>query len=165
MPQPKKTHCVRGHELTPENTVPSGKGGRTCRQCKYMRTRKWLTKKYAQTKICKRCGVEQPREKFGHNGRSVVCSDCPPWTSRDYMLDRKYRLSMGLSLREVEELVAAQGGVCEMCKKMIKGLRHVDHDHSTGKYRGVLCARCNTALPYIEDETFGIMAREYLNSR
>ncbi len=28
-----KTHCVRGHEFTPENTYPRGDGGRDCREC------------------------------------------------------------------------------------------------------------------------------------
>lgn len=34
MPRPKLTHCVRGHEYTPENTYPWPNGkGRTCRAC------------------------------------------------------------------------------------------------------------------------------------
>jgi hypothetical protein len=33
------THCIRGHEFTPENTAPNGKG-RTCRTCRRERTRK-----------------------------------------------------------------------------------------------------------------------------
>lgn len=33
------THCSRGHELTPENTARSGKGGRDCRTCKAARDR------------------------------------------------------------------------------------------------------------------------------
>lgn len=29
----KKTHCVRGHEYTPENTLPNGNRGRKCKAC------------------------------------------------------------------------------------------------------------------------------------
>lgn len=35
-----KTHCVKGHEFTPENTVRNGKYGRTCLTCKRERARK-----------------------------------------------------------------------------------------------------------------------------
>jgi hypothetical protein len=30
----RKTHCVRGHEFTPENTRPRPEGGRRCRECR-----------------------------------------------------------------------------------------------------------------------------------
>lgn len=33
-PNAEKTHCVRGHEYSPENTQISPKGGRTCRSCR-----------------------------------------------------------------------------------------------------------------------------------
>ena len=33
-PRPKRTHCKRGHEFTPENTIAYGNGTRTCRECR-----------------------------------------------------------------------------------------------------------------------------------
>jgi hypothetical protein len=48
------------------------------------------------------------------------------------------------------DTLAAQGGGCAACGKKEPGGRgkyfHVDHDHQTGKIRGLLCHECNTAL-------------------
>lgn len=33
----KKTHCIRGHEFTPENILPDNKGNRRCKTCKKLR--------------------------------------------------------------------------------------------------------------------------------
>ena len=43
----------------------------------------------------------------------------------------------------VDELVALQP-VCEVCGSTER--IHIDHDHETGNFRGVLCGGCNTAL-------------------
>src|SRR3989442_7637556 len=46
------------------------------------------------------------------------------------------------------EMVRAKGGGCAICGNPPKTRRlHVDHDHRTGKIRGLLCHRCNRALP------------------
>ena len=43
-----------------------------------------------------------------------------------------------------EALLTAQGGVCAICGKPPKTRRlHVDHDHQTGRVRGLLCFTCN----------------------
>lgn len=50
-----------------------------------------------------------------------------------------------------------QGGRCAGCRTDDPGFREgsmwpVDHDHSTGKLRGLLCHRCNTALGLLDDD-------------
>lgn len=44
-------------------------------------------------------------------------------------------------------LLAEQGGHCALCPSTPKNRRlHADHDHKTGRVRGLLCHRCNRAL-------------------
>jgi hypothetical protein len=52
----------------------------------------------------------------------------------------------------------AQGGVCAICGSPPPETRplHLDHDHTTGEARGLLCARCNTMLTYFGDSAEGL---------
>jgi len=55
---------------------------------------------------------------------------------------------LGVTDEAYEALLDAQGGGCAICGAKPKTRRlHVDHDHATGKVRGLLCHRCNRALP------------------
>jgi len=75
----------------------------------------------------------------------------------------KRRKRLGLSLEDYDALLVAQGGGCAICGTTPKSRRlHVDHDHKTGKVRGLLCMRCNRALPTWVDVTWLFLAREYL---
>ncbi|WP_374580593.1 endonuclease VII domain-containing protein [Sphingomonas sp. J344] len=61
----------------------------------------------------------------------------------------------GLSLTDFHDLLEAQGGVCAICSEpeQVKDGRSlaVDHDHSTGEVRGLLCQKCNTGLGKFRD--------------
>lgn len=66
----------------------------------------------------------------------------------------------GITPERFEELVSQQGGVCKICKK-IPIYFCIDHDHITGKIRGLLCKNCNVGLGYIEKEGFLEKALQY----
>lgn len=66
---------------------------------------------------------------------------------------RKY----GITPAEYAAMLAVQQGVCAICEQpelsSIKGTPRslsVDHDHATGRIRGLLCTRCNSMLGYLE---------------
>lgn len=55
---------------------------------------------------------------------------------------------LGVTDAEYARLLGAQDGHCAICQATPRTRRlHVDHDHRTGEVRGLLCHRCNRALP------------------
>jgi hypothetical protein len=80
-------------------------------------------------------------------------------TLRQWNLATKY----GMSPEQFDELLLSQGNVCAICSNRRKSMC-VDHDHSTGEVRGILCRRCNAMLGQISDDV-SVLARaiEYLN--
>lgn len=71
---------------------------------------------------------------------------------------RKQKLAKyGLTPEGYQELLDAQGGACAICgatENTRKGSDnfHVDHDHRTGRVRGLLCHHCNVALGMVDDD-------------
>src|SRR3989304_573545 len=59
----------------------------------------------------------------------------------------------GLSVDGYNAILKAQGGACAICKKPPKKRRlNVDHNHKTGRIRGLLCFRCNYGLGWFQDD-------------
>lgn len=60
----------------------------------------------------------------------------------------------GITPLEYQTLLTAQGGVCKICAKVesLKGGLRVDHDHKTGRIRGLLCNSCNNGLGRFKDD-------------
>jgi len=56
----------------------------------------------------------------------------------------------GISIEQYEVIWKESRGVCLICKSDIRPV--VDHNHDTGEVRGILCARCNTALGMMDDD-------------
>lgn len=72
---------------------------------------------------------------------------------REQQQDSAFRKLYGMSLENYQSLLKEQGGVCAICGGTNKNghALSVDHDHETGKVRGLLCRNCNYALGYIGD--------------
>ena len=83
--------------------------------------------------------------------------DKNPEKVRWWWLKSKY----GLSREQYEALLASQGGTCALCnsRKLV-----VDHDHETGKVRGLLCSKHNIGLGQFDDSAQELLkAVEYLS--
>jgi len=66
---------------------------------------------------------------------------------------RNLKNNYGITVEYYKELFIQQGGECAICRKPQSEFNyplHVDHDHQTGKVRGLLCSGCNTGLGHFE---------------
>lgn len=80
----------------------------------------------------------------------------------------RWLMQYALSVQEYDEFLAIQGGTCAICRNPPDGkygkYLFVDHDHNTGKVRGLLCQSCNFLLGYAKDSTETLLrAIEYLS--
>ena len=70
--------------------------------------------------------------------------------------DRKYRhlqYTYNITIEEYNKLLENQNNKCLICDRDINELAFnlcVDHDHKTGKIRGLICRKCNGALGWYE---------------
>ena len=82
--------------------------------------------------------------------------------------NRQLLNNYGITLEDKNTMVKEQHHKCLICKNKFISSRdtHVDHCHSTGKIRGILCRNCNAMLGGSRDDV-EILANgiKYLNTR
>ena len=109
---------------------------------------------------CKAC----TRRRAAKNGwqrkvreRSKVDDRDENWDRSEYRAERFARY--GLTEATYFDLLKAQGGKCAICDTDKPGGQgknrpsgwHIDHDHKTGRVRGLLCHKCNVGLGHFQD--------------
>lgn len=121
---------------------------------------KWVLK-------CNACHDEH--EQSGRDiQRNSAPKKCPKYKPSNWSgLEREdaiMRRIYGISLKDFDALLEFQGGGCAICAKPIDAMRrrmNVDHDHKTGKVRGILCSGCNTGLGHLGDNVEGLKRALY----
>lgn len=103
-----------------------------CRQC-YRTTPEFAAARHAY--------YVTHKEQFREHGRKHAKSG------------RRAASLYGMNPATYRRMVEGQGGLCWLCgrKPGVKGLG-VDHNHTTGKVRALLCARCNMGLGALRDD-------------
>jgi len=87
-------------------------------------------------------------------------SDANQAHRRNYNLEKNY----GITSEEYNRLLEAQAGVCAICKQPPNEAQKramylsVDHCHTTGRIRGLLCISCNSAIGLLK-ESAELMAK------
>lgn len=96
--------------------------------------------------LCNRCYKQQNPPSI-EKRRAYYKS----WANRIPYQRAKALEKYGLSIVEYDGMLAAQDGVCAICKtpQATKPL-FVDHSHTTGRVRALLCNRCNLFVGYME---------------
>jgi len=125
-----------------------------------------LREKLAKAKksFCPKCNKIKKIKEFYQDkstawGWSTYCKLCISMLSKSKRSRYKDRLSnsylnklYGISLKEYNEILLSQNGVCDICKNE-NGAKKlgVDHCHRTGNIRGLLCDSCNKGLGMFRD--------------
>lgn len=118
------------------------------------------------TKTCTQCNIEKSLSDFykRKNRSSGYLSECKDCTKKrntkryrenpDEVNDKRAAKIYGISYDQVVSMREQAGGYCQICGR--EGIKHhsrlvIDHCHSTGKVRGLICSKCNTILGYCDD--------------
>lgn len=127
--------------------------------------RKEATRNYAKTERCK-----ATRKTYNERVKSdPLLRERVRVVGRAYWhksnLAKKRRVSKhGMSIDEFDALYIKQEKRCAICEKTLEERGAcIDHCHSTGKVRGLLCANCNAGLGFFQDSQASLLsAVEYL---
>lgn len=107
----------------------------------------------SDTKLCRKCLEVLPMtffniKKGSSDGYQWHCKECSKELTRVFKRKKLY----GVTPDYYELMLLNQNGRCAICKTDNWGTTpHVDHCHTTGKVRGLLCHKCNTGIGLLND--------------
>lgn len=117
-------------------------------------------------KICNGCKRVKALEEFhfhplGIKGRATRCKLCNADAQREHRRLKGYgaqiKYKYGITLENLELLKQRQNNKCATCGNEFDSLPRrlskpvIDHCHTSGKIRGILCHPCNVALGMVKD--------------
>ena len=127
-------------------------------------------------KTCSRCKKDFPatNDFFHKKGNRLHsrCKECCRLRNKNpkriaYTKNRDLMRLYGITTDKYNKMFSDQNGCCAICETHICSTGRslaVDHDHETGKVRGLLCSNCNTALGKFKDNKLILQkAIDYLN--
>ncbi len=112
--------------------------------------------KYGRANLCKPCAVKKTlTNKAKRPPRTEEEAITCKATKRKWHLKKTY----GITPEDFDRMMWEQEGTCKICKvppyhakNAFREFLVIDHDHSTGEVRGLLCMCCNTALGQFNDD-------------
>lgn len=107
---------------------------------KYLEKEKARRKKYVKTAAGK-----ESRKRAEKNWKHS-------WKGKEYRADAQIRKLYGITLSDKRVMYINQDYRCKLCRFPIEfKIAHIDHDHKTGRIRGILCSKCNNGLGFFGD--------------
>lgn len=125
-------------------------------------------------KACSRCkrikfAVFFTKDRSRPDGLDKLCIDCKKIENSrthpkgSYVSDKNLWDMYRLKREDWHKILDSQHGVCAICGNLSLKMG-IDHCHSTGRVRGILCSWCNAMLSGIECPGFVERAQSYLKS-
>lgn len=121
------------------------------------------------TRNCSKCKIEFTIK----NKTQYLCKPCNSKAASDWIKKNPKRFyararlnKYKINLEEYQSMLDSQDHKCKACSVDLEPGRgtHIDHDHQTGKIRGILCRHCNLALGHVKDDPKILQALiDYLN--
>lgn len=114
----------------------------------------WRARRAAGLRHCFRCRAWHPIEMFSIDksraqGRTASCKACTSLASTA----SRY----GMSIAKLRDLLVRSEGRCQLCRREADKLV-VDHNHDTGRVRGILCSSCNVGMGLFGDDPAAMRA-------
>ena len=117
-------------------------------------------------KTCARCHFPRPFSDFhrdctSKDGHKSYCKPCNEIYRVEYrkryptrQRSSRLKYDYGITVEQYDAMLKKQNHVCAICNTFPPGKRlAVDHNHETGKIRGLLCANCNAGLGWFKENT------------
>jgi hypothetical protein len=121
-----------------------------------------------ESRTCTKCNIvkdscEFHKKKTGSYGIDTICVICKNAYGREYAKKRcKKAIKNGwlkshynITLEDYNKLLKMQNNCCAICslnQSENKKAFAVDHNHKTGKVRGLLCSLCNQGIGFLKDD-------------
>jgi hypothetical protein len=130
-----------------------------CNTCKestslsdYSTDRSQKNGKARRCRACTAVATQAFRDRNRDRVRQEANARALEWRKTDAYHDQRIRRMYGITLEQYRAEVRSTGGKCPICRMVdLPATRpakhaHIDHCHRTGKFRGVICAKCNWSL-------------------
>jgi hypothetical protein len=168
-----------GHK---ERTPPEVKerGNRMCRVCREERPVSDFIGKNAKCKECfgavhreqererrkvyRAANIESERQKDRDRYRKWKQTRPEGW--RRAVKNGRLKEQYGITINDLDRMIEACNATCEICREVQLDpyKMHVDHCHSTGAIRGLICGKCNVGIGMFRDNPENLVrAAEYLS--
>jgi len=118
---------------------------------------------------CKLCMAKYAKE-YRRKNLSKIKKSKRQWyienVDGEYRRRAKLKYKYNITLEQYDKMFKKQNGNCAICGSPELIIRlSVDHDHETGKIRGLLCKSCNIKLGTIENKEFIKRVKHYLKGQ
>lgn len=109
---------------------------------------------------CSKCNeikesISFAKNKFRKSGRHTECMECQVEYNRIWFAQKNYGLSKDRAKQLIQQI--KDETFCDICGELLvlsKNGYAIDHDHKTGKVRGLLCTMCNQGLGRFKDDLY-----------